>query len=194
MAGLKYAPHAFITTLLRIAFGYRPELPWISYRAIRVLNRLLHPSWCVLEFGSGMSTLWLARRCAFLHSIEDDPIWYRTVQEALSIRGLSNVHHELRTPDRYSDLSDHAPASYDFILIDGSQRARCLVASLEKLKPRGWIYIDNIDHRQGDVGRERQHIEAFIVDLVKARGGKLQYFTDFSPCSLTVTQGVLVRL
>ena len=61
--GLFYLPHVILTIFLRKFFGYRLDMPWISYRAQRKIARLIQPDWTILEFGSGMSTLWLARRC-----------------------------------------------------------------------------------------------------------------------------------
>ena len=85
-AGLKYAPRALFGAAMRVLFGYRPPLPWLSFRAIRELDALIQSSWRLLEFGSGMSTLWLARRGGFLHSIESDRNWYQQVSRRLKQR------------------------------------------------------------------------------------------------------------
>jgi hypothetical protein len=76
LEGLLYLPHSLSTTILRLSVGRRPELPWLGYRAIRHLEGLLEPDWKVLEFGSGMSTLWFAKRCHTVVSIEDNEQWY----------------------------------------------------------------------------------------------------------------------
>ena len=67
--GMMYAPLAFATAVLRVVFGYRPRQPTISYRARTVIDGLLDSTSRVAEFGSGMSTPWLAGRCGFLLSV-----------------------------------------------------------------------------------------------------------------------------
>src|SRR5688572_29636823 len=62
LAGFIYLPHTLYTTAFTKLLGRRPELPWLGYRTIRWFDRNIRPDWHVLEFGSGMSSLWLARR------------------------------------------------------------------------------------------------------------------------------------
>src|SRR5438874_13577508 len=69
-AGFLYLPQSILTTLSLKLAHRRPELPWLGFRAIKHLDRLIKPDWRVLEFGSGMSTIWFARRCATLVSIK----------------------------------------------------------------------------------------------------------------------------
>ena len=84
--GMAYAPAALATAVLRTAFGYRAAVPTVSFRARKVIVSLLDGDSKVVEFGSGMSTPWLARRCGFLLSIEDDARWFSEVQALLARR------------------------------------------------------------------------------------------------------------
>lgn len=84
LGGFVYLPHCLATTALRLMIGYRPVLPWLSYRAINFLDALLQPEWKMLEWGSGMSTLWFAQRVGNLTSIEDYEPWYEKVKPTLS--------------------------------------------------------------------------------------------------------------
>ncbi|HKO93603.1 MAG TPA: hypothetical protein VJU61_20760, partial [Polyangiaceae bacterium] len=52
------------------------EAPWIPFVARRWLARQLRPHLRVFEWGSGGSTLFLARRVAELVSVEHDAEWY----------------------------------------------------------------------------------------------------------------------
>jgi hypothetical protein len=63
-------PRVLWGSVARELWGYRPVLPWIPYPVLRHLKKRLRPEWRVLEFGSGMSTVWLAEHCQFVHSIE----------------------------------------------------------------------------------------------------------------------------
>ena len=64
--------------------------PWISYDATRVLERMLVERPCdVLEFGSGMSTLWFAQRVKRLCSIEHDSKWFKDIKSRLDSSNFS---------------------------------------------------------------------------------------------------------
>jgi protein-L-isoaspartate O-methyltransferase len=188
--GMAYAPRAFISSFLRASLGYRPTLPWISYRAIREIQNLMQKDFNVLEFGSGMSTVWLAQRCRFLHSIENDKSWHKKVIKLLEQKGLNNVKYDYRDRVSYADISEYEDYFFDFILVDGIYRDECIKASLKKLKPLGVIYLDNSDKTLEEIRRAEQ----ILLEAVKQRNGESKYFIDFAPCQFSVNQGLFVRL
>src|SRR6516165_5398218 len=59
------------------------RLPWISFSAIRALESLLTHSMFAFEYGSGGSTLFFARRCQSVLSIEDRADWAERVSSGL---------------------------------------------------------------------------------------------------------------
>lgn len=191
--GLRYAPRALWTAVLRLFFGYRPALPWLSYRAIRELDALIRTDWRVLEFGSGMSTLWLARRCGFLHSIESDRGWYQQVSKMLARERLQHVRYELRDPARYADLRQYPDGYFDFVLVDGLARSECVRQALTKIRAGGWIYVDNIDMDLVP-GGDMRVVESLLQEAVSERGGEMRTFVDFAPTQFFVNQGVLIQL
>lgn len=50
-----------------------PDAPGLSPEAVSLLSTLLEPTHAGLEWGSGRSTIWFARRVAELVSVEHDP-------------------------------------------------------------------------------------------------------------------------
>jgi hypothetical protein len=193
--GLYFLPDVIVTTFLRKFFGRRPETPWISYRARNKIGRLIQPDGTVLEFGSGMSTIWLARRCKTLYSVEHDSLWYQTVQSKLAAKNITNAHCYLREMDNYADLSAFPESSFDFVLVDGTQRAACVQAILKKLKPGGWVYLDNTDAAAVKAGGMKNSLaEDLLLEAVKQKNGSVEYFTDFAPTMFVANQGMLVRL
>lgn len=80
---LRNGPRALFSAIGRTVFDYRPQRPWISYDAAAILARRIGAESRVLEFGSGMSTLWLARRAGHLLSIEDHADWHAMVSRRL---------------------------------------------------------------------------------------------------------------
>lgn len=191
-AGWINAPHAFLTTLASKLVGYRPRVPWISYRGRRTIAKLIQPDSRVIEFGSGMSTVWLSRRCNYLHSIESDRRWYEFVARQMTTD--RNVRYEYRSFDCYAELKEYADESVDFSLIDGIVRSRCAIKVIPKIKRGGYVYLDNSDKDTRVVNGDLRLAENALADAARARGGSVRYFVDFAPCNGSATQGMLVRL
>lgn len=184
LPGLAFAPVSLVSAVARLVFEYRMPVPWLGYRATLRLAEVLGPDMDVLEFGSGMSTRWLAARVRRVVSIEHDKGWYQHVMSELRGGGVTNVDYVLL------DNAEEYPRpsvlqTFDFVLVDGRHRRSCVRTALEVVRPDGWIYLDNSDVE--DAAREE------LVDAANARNWQIERFVDFSPGYLSVTQGILVR-
>jgi hypothetical protein len=193
-AAWPYMPAALASAALKAVLGIRSERPMISYRAAREIAGLMTPSWRVVEFGSGYSTPWLARRCAFLLSIEDNPAWHAVVEGLLDRAGLREVRYERRAVERYADLDGYADGYFDLALVDGTDRDGCVRSALRKVRKGGLIYLDNSDKDMTIPGGDLRRAEAALLAGVRERGGTVRYFTDFSPTNFFAEQGVLATV
>lgn len=194
LAGAFLGAVSLFSAVLRVTTGYRPQMPTISFRATRAISSLIEKDWKIAEFGSGMSTPWLGRRCGFLLSIESDEHWYRKVREMLREGSLDHVRYELREPARYCDLSGDSDGYFDFALIDGLDRAGCVRSVAPKIRRGGWIYLDNSDKDMTRPGGDLRRAEEGLLREIEERGGSVRYFVDFSPTNFFVEQGMLARL
>jgi predicted O-methyltransferase YrrM len=132
-----------------------PDAPWLTPEAIRLLDSMLRPSDTGAEFGSGRSTLWLARRCAHLISAEHDEAWHVRVSGALADKGITHVDYQCHPrdePDATGDRSAYAQVarllgdeSIDFALVDGLYRDYVTLFLLPKIRPGGMLVIDNVN-------------------------------------------------
>ncbi len=131
-----------------------PDAPWLTRSMVEILVEWLHPDDTGLEFGSGRSTVWFAKRVAHLTSVEHDPGWYSTVTERLRQAGITDrVDYRLcedgsterETLEYVAVAKQIAPGILDFCLVDGMARDHCALAILEKIKPGGALIIDNIN-------------------------------------------------
>ena len=193
-AGLAYLPHCAATTLLRVSTGWRPVLPWISYRAMQKINRILTPESSLMEFGSGMSTVWYSQRCKKVVSIEDNEQWYHKIDQEFKRRKIDNVDYNLLVDEKYYQLDAFDDESFDFIVVDGSERGKCVASSLKKLKPKGYVYLDNSDKFPHQEDGDIRIAEKLLLKAAEEKGGTVQYFVDLVPTYLVVTQGMLVQL
>ena len=132
-----------------------PDAPWLAEPAVLLLDSYLKPSGVGLEWGSGRSTVWFARRVACLTSVEHSAKWSGAVQQWLRAAGVAErvVYHkvpcdlgEFAEPESHPYLEPaltQPDGSLDFVLVDGMIRAACMWVGLSKLKPGGLLVLDN---------------------------------------------------
>jgi predicted O-methyltransferase YrrM len=157
MSRLKHLKARYIADRLsQMAYQRRnPDAPWITPVMVDILDQWLRPTDCGVEWGSGHSTIWLARRLGRLDSVEESADWHRTVQSLLArhcFTGKVNLHLvPILAKDRSACCPYVAVAariasnSLDFALIDGDLRDHCAALAVQLLKPGGLLVIDNIE-------------------------------------------------
>ncbi|OYW13043.1 MAG: hypothetical protein B7Z55_17520 [Planctomycetales bacterium 12-60-4] len=141
--------------------------PWVTYPALSWLDQNVTSTMRVFEFGSGGSTLYFAERTAEVFSVEHDPEWHAAVCQALSAANLTNCHLQVtqataaipgaadpyaaeRKPElgnRFEayarSIDAHPDASFDLVVVDGWARLACIQHALPKVKPGGFLLLDN---------------------------------------------------
>jgi predicted O-methyltransferase YrrM len=148
------------------------DVPWWTYRAIDVVEAYLAGLAArgqqrrVFEYGSGASTLWLAKRADEVHSVEH----HREFGEhlATTLSAYSNVHFRIVPPvpsteprigshkegnagldfADYVAAIDDVPGDFSLIVIDGRAREACLEHAAKRLEPGGIIVFDNSRRRR----------------------------------------------
>jgi len=137
------------------------ELPWWSQSAIREIQKHLNHSHNVFEWGSGGSSVFLAKRCKELTTIEHHPDWFEQVERILKDKETSNSRlllREINLEDEQAFLSSpyaqSLQSAYDIIVIDGedhfgpesswSARESCFYLAQEWIsKDGGLIIVDD---------------------------------------------------
>lgn len=145
------------------------DVPWWTFASADAVEELLHerPGARVLEWGSGASTIWLARRAGSVVSVEHDPGWAERTRAALGARDLRNVDLRVAEPcpasggvgsvrsakrgfegldfTAYVGAIDDVDGDFDLVVIDGRAREACLVRAVDRLADGGVIVFDNVD-------------------------------------------------
>lgn len=112
-----------------------------------ILEDFLKPTDSGIEWGSGRSTAWLARRVRHVVSVEDNQEWFERVKAMLAENGLAQkVDYRLKPEDNsYPGVADQIEdGSLDFALVDGKLRSTCALKALSKIKVCGALVVDNV--------------------------------------------------
>lgn len=151
------------------------ELPWLTFSAIKFLEKTLTEKMTVYEFGSGGSTLFFSKRVKQVYSVEHDRKWFLCVSNAIQNKGYTNWSGRVIEPvydDGYPEKSPSDPDAYisgspdfrgysfrsyvesiddfsdeyfDLVLIDGRARPSCFKHAIPKIKVDGYVMWDNTD-------------------------------------------------
>lgn len=129
-----------------------PDEPWLTRDAITFLGEKVHDGMRVLEYGSGASTIWFAKRAAQVDAIEHDYSWYQRVACAISNDRIQNAMiHSISDANDFEDYVQLGRRlcigrdGFDLIVVDGRRRVRCIKAVAEFVRPGGMIVLDNAE-------------------------------------------------
>jgi len=122
-----------------------PHHPWITPESVRLLENLLKKDDIFLEFGSGQSTQWFAKRVGQITSIESDAKWYQKV--SLDLKNYQNFTYIFADNQKdYLAIFDKIGSeSIDICLVDGFYRLDCLLKVVDKIKKGGLLILDNAE-------------------------------------------------
>lgn len=134
-----------------------PGLPWLTESSILLLESWIKSSDIGYEWGSGRSTIWFASRSAKIISVESNNIWFEKISKVAKSENLISKidYHHISCPfEDYEEINCHEycdqilsypDRTFDFILVDGLMRLKCLENSIKKVKIGGIIILDNSD-------------------------------------------------
>ena len=115
------------------------HIPWITYPAIDFLNQYDFSECSVFEFGSGGSTLYWAKRCKSVTSVEHFAPWYDKMQDDMPSNAVVQLTVDL---DAYPNVINSYD-EFDVIVVDGAERIRCVQSAIAHVKKHGLIVLDN---------------------------------------------------
>jgi predicted O-methyltransferase YrrM len=163
----------------------REGLPWITPNSLTALEPRLHPDWRTFEWGAGGSTVYWARHCEHVVSVEHNKDWIervtKMVREAhvaeavslLYVRGDGSGDAKTAFRDYADVILDWPEDSFDLIMVDGEASCRgwCLTNAMSRIKVGGILVLDNSDWLKRDLGPDWQR-EDFVVRGLKWIGQK----------------------
>jgi predicted O-methyltransferase YrrM len=162
------------------------DVPWWTYGAIDEVERWLasrEGDVRAFEWGSGASTIWLAKRVAEVRSVEHHAEFGAMIQRQLATYANATLDIVEPVPSAspaigsakeghggldFTDYVEHIDAvggTFGLIVVDGRAREACLTKAVGHLQPDGIIVFDNTMRR-----RYRRAIEAAPVVERRHRG------------------------
>lgn len=125
------------------------RLPWLPFDLIDDLRERVGSRSRVFEFGGGGSTLFFLDCGAEVLTVEHDPSWMGRLEELAGAGTWSGLLQPLDDPDAYvASIAEHPDDSFDVVVVDGRERARCALAALDKVRPGGWLVFDDVDRER----------------------------------------------
>ena len=141
-------------------------IPWYNYSVIDFLNEKLTHEMSVFEFGCGYSTLFYAKRCGRVYSVDVKKDWIIKIETELLAKNYINAEIFL-IENNFSESIDKVEEKFDIIAIDSEDRLACSITAYYNLAKNGVIILDN---------SERENYVA-IFDFFAERGFKSLTFT-----------------
>jgi len=136
--------------------------PHLNVPTIAFLEYVVNKDSVILEFGSGSSTLWFAKRSECIISYESEKKWWEVVAKEATERGVGNL--DIRFEPRYWEYFEkqlEKDMEFDIILIDGAEhvnaRESCIRKAWKYLAKGGYFVVD-------DTHKERYRKEVKFID------------------------------
>jgi hypothetical protein len=157
------------------------DLPWWTFQATAEVEQFLknRDNASVFEWGSGASTIWLARRAESIISIEHETKWFEKMQSiskeysniTLCLEQPRNLIGEFSTFmsskkgfenldfQQYVTAISRLNKKFDLIVIDGRAREACFEIAINYLNKDGLIVFDNTNRsRYQKVINKKNHL------------------------------------
>lgn len=171
-ASLSEVPTVVAQKLSNKLAGKRAIAPWWPLQAITKVEAALKPAMSAVEFGSGSSTLWIAKRVKSVLAREHDAKWAAVTQKRLQDEGIDNCEVQFREGQHYFDFDP--AARFDFAVVDGQYRWKCIEVLGSLMNPGGMIYFDNSDSDKDallyeEFGQSGSHLAQLAVKKLSER-------------------------
>lgn len=144
---LSYIKNRIIEIFYR--FFYKDK-PWLTPKANDILKTLIKKDHVGFEFGSGNSTIWFAKNCRKIYSVETSLFWKNKILDMARNEKLTNINIDVVkensinfAKDYINKITKFEDESLDFVLIDGKLRDLSTLNAISKIKSGGILIIDN---------------------------------------------------
>jgi precorrin-6B methylase 2 len=128
--------------------GSGDAAPWLTFPLVAFLSSRSFAGRSVLEFGSGQSSIWWARRAKNVLALETDPEWTKRVRAAAPENlVVADVPLDYDSADAFAaDVRELTRGErYDVVVVDGGDRIKAMLTAPEFLTDDGFVVVDDLD-------------------------------------------------
>ncbi len=119
-------------------------LPWLTYSFIEFIKKYLRPDMSLLEFGSGNSSLFYSKYIREVVAVEHNKEWYDSMS-AQAPHNCTIIYKELEYGQDYSKTATSLDKIFDVIVVDGRDRANCIIHSEQYVAENGILVLDDAE-------------------------------------------------
>jgi predicted O-methyltransferase YrrM len=160
--------------VMRIDRPFEPELlrdvQSIIQNFLRYRADLITGPQRVLELGSGWSTPWFASMPnVTVTSVEHHQDWANEVSRVIRAERMDNTLY-LVSPEEFAETVDGMPKNhYDLALVDCVDESRipCLEPCMRRLKPDGWLVVDDSHWEMFDGLPDRMKAMGYLSTMIQ---------------------------
>jgi hypothetical protein len=116
--------------------------PWLTFTATQFLEERLNNKLDLFEFGGGNSTLFWAKKCNSVNTVEHDLEWFNKIK-GNKIANVEMYYQELEYDSEYCRFPNKLDKEFDIIIVDGRDRVNCCKNSINSLRSSGVIVLDD---------------------------------------------------
>jgi len=148
----------------------KEPIPWVTYSFIDFIESRLLKNFSILEFGSGNSTLFYAKRVKEVVTIEGDYDWYLKIKNEIP-SNVRLIYSDSTNIEEYSSTPFQLDTKYDLIIIDGANRNECVFNSVKNASKTCVIVLDDSEREEYAPG----------IDSLQSNGYKRLDFWGIAP-------------
>lgn len=109
-------------------------MPWYTLPMLEWLKKQKTKEWQVFEYGCGYSTIWWRANCGIVESVDSNRLWAQAVE--------ADFYYTDTDSNSYPRAC-RLKQIFDCIIVDGIFREECVNFCFDKIKPAGFLIIDN---------------------------------------------------
>ncbi|NIZ41273.1 hypothetical protein PVA45_07610 (plasmid) [Entomospira entomophila] len=116
-------------------------IPWMTYPFIDYSKTIDLSDKVIFEYGAGNGTLYWAKRCKKIYSVENDANWY---QRMISLKPENSTIYLETDQKLYAKSIEKPGCRFDMIIVDGGCcRGDAIIEAVRHLSDGGMIVLDN---------------------------------------------------
>jgi len=127
-------------------------MPWFTKPFLDQLQQTDLSKMNVFEWGTGWGTIWFAKKCRTVYSVDTEYEWSKAVWTELETRTANRGHgygdYSLAVRKHPAYAMAGLFVDFNIVIIDGENRVECALECYKYLSPGSLVILDNSERVQ----------------------------------------------